>query len=120
MEFSTPYQIIVPLFCIVMISYAWNLVLRQKKTIWEGMLWGIFWLAIAYISVVPKSLQYVSTITGIRSNETAATVTSIGVLFFAVFYIVIRIEEVEQRMTRLIRDRALHDAGIEQKRNSQK
>ncbi len=108
----TPYQIVVPLFSFLMIVYAWNLVIRHKKTIWEGGLWTVFWFSIAYISLVPSSLQYLSSITGIKKNENAATITAIGVLFFVVFYMIIRLEEMEQRLTQVVRGRALKDAGI--------
>lgn len=108
----TPYQVAVPLFSLLMVLYAWNLVMRQKKTIWEGGLWTLFWAAIAYISLFPSSLQYLSSITGIKKNENAATITAIGVLFFIVFYIIIRLEEMEQRVTKVIRERSLADADI--------
>lgn len=108
----TPYQIIVPLFCIVMVLYAWNLVMRQKKSIWEGILWTVFWSSIAYISLVPSSLQFLSSLTGIKKNENAALITAIGVLFFIVFYMIMRIEELEQRLTKVVRGKALHDAGV--------
>lgn len=72
----------------------------------------MFWSAIAYISIEPSSLQYLSVITGIKKNENAATITAIGVLFFVVFYMIIRLEELEQRLTKIVRDRALADAGI--------
>jgi hypothetical protein len=108
----TPYQVVVPLFSLFVIAYAWNLVIRHKKTIWEGGLWTVFWSAIAYISLVPSSLQYLSVITGIKKNENAATITAIGVLFFVVFYMIIRLEELEQRLTKIVRERALSDAGV--------
>ncbi len=109
----TPYQIVVPLFGLLMIVYAWNLVTRQKKTIWEGILWTIFWTAIGYISLFPSSLQYLSTITGIKKNENAATITAIGVIFFILFYLIMRVEEMEQRVVKIVRNKALRDAGIE-------
>ena len=108
----TPYQIVVPLFSLLMVSYAWNLVIRQRKTTWEGALWTLFWAGIAYIALVPSSLQYLSNITGIKKNENAATITAIGVIFFIVFYLIIRIEELEQRLVKVIRERALKDADI--------
>jgi hypothetical protein len=113
MEFDyTPYQIVVPLFSFLMMMYAWNLVIRHKKTIWEGGLWTVFWSAIAYISLVPSSLQYLSVMTGIKKNENAATITAIGILSFVVFYMIIRLEELEQRLTKIVRDRALDNAGV--------
>lgn len=111
----TPYQVVVPLFSILVMLYAWNLVLRQKKTIWEGLLWTVFWSAIGYISIVPSSLQFLSSITGIKKNENAALITAIGVLFFIVFYMIMRIEELEQRLTKVVREKALKDAGISEK-----
>jgi hypothetical protein len=75
-----------------------------------------FWSAIAYISVVPSSLQFLSTVTGIKRNENAATITAIGVLFFVVFYMIMRIEELEQRVTKVVREKALKDAGIDLKK----
>ncbi len=111
MEF-TPYQVVVPLFGGLMIAYAWNLVLRQKKTVWEGVLWTVFWSSVAYISLVPSSLQTLSTLTGIKKNENAATITAIGVIFFILFYLIMRLEELEQRVVKVVRERALKDAGI--------
>jgi len=108
----TPYQIVVPLFCLMMVAYAWNLILRQKKTIWEGGLWTIFWVAIAYISLVPSSLQYLSAFTGIKKNENAATITAIGIVFFVLFYMIMRIEELQQRLNNIVREKALKDIGI--------
>ncbi len=114
----TPYQIVVPLFGFVMIVYAWNLVLRQKKTIWEGILWTIFWSSIGYISLYPSSLQALSALTGIKKNENAATITAIGVIFFILFYLIMRIEELEQRLVKLVRDKSLKDAGIGESPNN--
>lgn len=108
----TPYQIIVPVISLILVAYAWSLVMRQRKTIWEGILWTLFWGAIAYLSVFPGELRYLSELTGIKRNETAVTVTAIGALFFIVFYLVVRIEELSQRITKLIRDDALQNAGL--------
>lgn len=108
MEF-TPYQIIVPLFSTLMIAYAWNLVLKQKKTIWEGSLWTFFWLALAMVSIFPSTLKYLSDVTGFKDNENAAVFTAIGILFFSLFYLVLRLEELEQKMTRMVQEKALKD-----------
>lgn len=108
----TPYQIVVPLFSLLMVLYAWNLVWRHRKTIWEGALWTIFWSLVAYFAFAPSSLQYLSAITGIKKNENAALITAIGILFFTIFYLVIRIEELDQKLIKIVQDRALGDAGV--------
>jgi len=108
----TPYQIVAPLASVVAIAYAWSLMFRQKKTIWEASLWTIFWLAIALISLFPDLITYLTIITGVHDRENAVFITSIGILFFVVFYLVMRLEGLEQRQTRLIRKMAIRDARL--------
>lgn len=109
----TPYQIVVPLLSLVAIFYAWSLMMRKKKTVWEVILWTLFWGVIGVIAFRPNLLSYLTFITGIRDQESAVLVTAIGILFFIVFYLIIRIEELQQRQTRLVRSIALRRAGLE-------
>lgn len=109
----TPYQIIVPLASACLVYYAWNLWYRQKKTLWEAGLWTFFWGAVAVIAIEPSILSYITLVTGIKSQVNAVAVISIGILFFMVFYIVIRIEEMEQRVTRIVRQMALREANLQ-------
>lgn len=108
----TPYQIVVPVLAIIAISYAWNLVMRQKKTIWEALLWTLFWGALGAIAFSPGLLSYLTAFSGIKSQANAVLVTCIGILFFMVFYIVVRLEEMEQRQTRMVRALALKEAEL--------
>jgi len=117
MEF-TAYQIITPLAGFVAITYAWNLVFRQKKTIWEAILWTVFWGSIIAIAVYPESLDYLSKFTGIKDRENAVLVTTLAVVLFIVFYLIVRIEALEQRQTRVIRKLALKD--LDRKMNNDK
>lgn len=111
----TPYQIVVPALSFVAIFYAWTLARRRKKTVWEAVLWTLFWGAIAFIAFEPGIVSYLTVITGIKSQVNAILVTSIGILFFMIFYIIIKIEEMEQRQTKMIRDIALREAGLRTK-----
>lgn len=113
----TPYQIVAPLVALVALAYAWNLWCRQKKTFWEVVLWTLFWGSIALIAFYPGILTYLTAVTGIKDQVNAILVTSIGILFFMVFYLVVRLEDLEQRQVRLIREIALREAGLHQKKN---
>lgn len=105
----TPYQIVVPLVSLVALVYAWNLVLRQKKTVWEALLWTLFWGGIAALAFFPQMLSYLTLVTGIKSQVNAILVTAIGILFFMMFYVILRLEELQQRQTKMIRGMALKD-----------
>lgn len=108
----TAYQIVAPLAAIVAIVYAWNLVFRKKKTVLEASLWTVFWGAVAYIALYPSVLSYLSVATGIANAENAALVTFLGILFFLVFYLIVRLEELEQRHAKVVRELALREAGL--------
>ena len=111
----TPYQVVVPLFCFLMVLYAWNLVMRQKKTIWEAILWTLFWGAVASIALFPNLLTYLTIATGIKSQENAVVVTALCILSFLIFYIIVRLEELEQRQTRMVRALALRELSSHKK-----
>ncbi len=108
----TPYQIVAPVIAFIAVSYAWNLVMRQKKTVWEACFWTVFWAMIGGIAMFPSFLTYLSVVTGIQNRENAVIFTFLGVLFFMVFYMIIRIEELEQRHAKMVRDVALWEAGL--------
>ncbi|OGJ57762.1 hypothetical protein A3H22_02325 [Candidatus Peribacteria bacterium RIFCSPLOWO2_12_FULL_55_15] len=108
----TSYQIVAPLVSVVSLVYAWNLWYRQKKTLWEAALWTLFWASIALIAFYPDILTYLTAATGIKDQVNAILVTCIGILFFMVFYMIMRLEEMEQRQVRLIRAMALREAGL--------
>lgn len=103
------YQIITPLVSLFLIVYVWNLVPKQKKTIWEASLWTIFWLAVAAVAVFPNAIDYLTKITGIKNRENAVFISAIGVMFFVIFYLIMRLEEIERKQTKLIRSLALKD-----------
>ncbi|OIO53454.1 hypothetical protein AUJ46_05085 [Candidatus Peregrinibacteria bacterium CG1_02_54_53] len=112
----TPYQIIAPLISLFAILYVWSLVFKQKKTIWEGSLWTLFWMAIAVIALFPPVLDYLAFVMGFKDRQNALLITFLGVLSFIVFYLIVRLEELEQRQTKLTRSMALKDAGLDHKR----
>lgn len=108
----TSYQIVAPLVSLVALAYAWNLWHRQKKTFWEAVLWTLFWVSIAVIAFYPGILTYLTAVTGIKDQANAVLVTCIGLLFFMVFYMIMRLEEMERRQARLMREMALREAGF--------
>lgn len=116
----TAYQILTPLVSFVAIAYAWNLVLRQRKTIWEATLWTIFWGVIGAIAIFPDFIDFFTAVTGIERRENAVMVTFIGVFAFIIFYLIMRLEEMEQRQTRMIRKLALRDVSSKPRKGEEK
>ncbi len=108
----TPYRVIVPLLACFIVIYAWNHVLRGTKTIWEALLWTVFWGAIAVIVLFPSWISVLTTWTGIRDQANAVFAIAIGILLFVVFLIIVRLEKIEKRITDMVREQALENAGL--------
>ncbi len=108
----TPYRVVVPLMAFVMIVYAWNHVFRGTKTIWEALLWTLFWGGIIVIVLFPKWIGLLTAWTGIKGQANAVFAITIGILLFVVFHILIRLERMQKRMTDLVRHEALKEAGL--------
>lgn len=111
----TPYQIIAPILSLIAIAYAWSLMSRQRKTIWEAGLWTLFWGFIAVIALFPSIITYLSTVTGIKDQSNAVVFTFIGILLFMNFYMVMRMEELDRRHKKIVRVLALKDAGLDER-----
>jgi len=105
----TPYQILTPAASLIAILYAWSLVARKKKTVWEAAVWTFFWCGIGAIALFPDLLDTLRQVTGVQNRENAVFVTSIGILFFIVFYLVVRLEELDRRVARIVRKIAVKD-----------
>lgn len=112
----TPYQIVVPVLSLFAVLYAWSLFKRDRKTLWEVVLWALFWGAIAAIAMFPRLLTYLTIATGIRSQANAVIVTAIGVLTFLMFSVIVRLEGISQRYSKIMRVLALREADLEEKR----
>ncbi|MEK7137127.1 MAG: DUF2304 domain-containing protein, partial [Patescibacteria group bacterium] len=50
--------------------------------------------------------------TGIRDQANAVFAIAIGILLFVVFLIIVRLEKIEKRITDMVREQALENAGL--------
>ena len=111
----TPYRVVVPLIAFFMIVYAWNHVLRGTKTIWEAMLWTLFWGGVCIVVLFPNWISLLTTWTGIRDQANAVFAITLGIILFVVFHILVRIENLQKQIIDIVRHEGLEDAGLEDK-----
>lgn len=108
----TPYRVAVPIIAFFFIVYAWNHVMRGTKTVWEALLWTLFWSFVIVIVLFPSWIGLLTAWTGIKGQANAVFAIAIGVLIFIVFHILVRLEKLQKRITELVRHEALEDAGL--------
>ena len=108
----TPYRVVVPLLALLVIVYAWNHVFRGTKTIWEALLWTLFWGAVCAIVLFPSWIGFLTAWTGIKGQANAVFAIVLGILLFIIFHILVRLEKMQHRITLLAQHEALEDAGL--------
>ena len=114
MKFTfTPYRVVTPLIALFFIVYAWNHVRRGTKTIWEALLWTLFWGSVSVIVLFPSWIGYLTLWTGIKDQENAVFAIAIGVILFIVFHLVVRIEKLQKQLTDIVRKEALDDVNLQ-------
>jgi len=103
------FNIIVPLFALVMIAKAYSHFRRTEKSLREFITWIFIWGAIGYIGFNPDIVSRLSGFLGIKSGLNVIIFFSIIILFYIVFKLIIALEQTEMRITRLVRGMALKD-----------
>ena len=103
------YQIIVPLLCLLFILKAFSLFFRGRKTIRELLSWCVVWGSIAVIALFPELTNILAQKLGIKSNINAILFISVGVLFYALFRLMIAIDDVQYQTTLLVRRQAMRE-----------
>ncbi len=87
---------------------------RGKLTIAFLFLWILFWIAVGVVVMMPQTTNTLAHFVGVGRGVDVIMYVSILVLFYALFRMVVRIEEVEREITKLVRRLAID--SIEEKK----
>lgn len=105
------FQIIV----VVFVLFAWSRVLlrlRDRKiSMWEFGFWSILWIAVLVVLFMPALTQPIARLLNIGRGIDVVVYLSIVLLFYLVFRIYVKIEGVEQEITKVVREVSLKKGG---------
>ncbi|MBU0732182.1 DUF2304 family protein [Patescibacteria group bacterium] len=103
---------IIKFLIILFILFALSrLILRFKDGsvgIWGFLLWGALWIIIGIVTFLPQTTTVVASILGVGRGADVAVYISIILLFYAVFRLGIKQENIESQITELVRKDALN------------
>ncbi len=77
----------------------------------SAFLWSVFWLLVAFISLWPRTADFLAGRIGIESGRGVdlAVYVSIPFLYYAVFKIVAKLDRIERNQTKIIRHLAIKE-----------
>jgi len=113
-----PYQILIFLLCILLILRTFIFFINKKKTIREFIVSVCVWGTIASIGLFPNITVELANIIGFELGINFLLVTSVIILFYFVFSQMLKIDKMENSITKLIRQQALQKLKNELEKKS--
>ena len=102
-------QVILLIFVLFVVSRTF-LKLREKKLAIKWFLvWLFFWAAVAIVILRPNTASRLATLVGVTRGVDLVLYISILALFYITFRILVKIEHIEQEITKVVREIALRD-----------
>lgn len=80
------------------------------------LIWFVFWLAVAFVVVLPKTTDYLARFVGLRTATgiDLMVYVSIVVIFYIVYRLLVKIDRLERHITAITRHIALEKKKEEQ------
>ncbi len=106
MEISV-LQVVVVVFALFAWSRAMLRLKDRKISVGEFIFWSIIWIAVIVTSLLPQTANAASRFFGISRPIDLAVYISILLLFYLVFRIYVKQDQLEQEITKLVREIAV-------------
>jgi len=109
---------IIKVFVVFFVIFAiWRTLLRLKKQelrIGEVIVWVVFWLAVAVVAITPQTTDIIAQFVGVSRGIDLLVYISVVVLFFLIFKLIVKLEKIEQSLTKVVRHLSLKDSDEEE------
>ncbi len=106
-------QILLILFALFAITRAIRQFRQGALTIAWLIVWVVFWLLVGGVTVAPQTTDILARIAGVGRGADFVFYVSIAALFYLVFRLFVKIEDVEREITRLVRKLAMEEGKEE-------
>lgn len=106
------YQLLVPLFALLMMAKAISRFLRHVMTGRELAVWVTIWVGISLVALFPDTaISWFAYVTGIKSGINALIFFALVMLLWGFLRVYVMLEDHERQLTELVRKIALE--GVE-------
>ena len=105
----TMIQILIIAFVLFAVVRAFMQFRQGRLPLGWLIFWMLFWITAGVVAVLPQTTQIAARFVGVGRGADLVIYASLIVLFYLVFRLFIKIEDVEREITRLVRKLALED-----------
>lgn len=102
---------LIQIFIIVFALFALSRVIFRYKndgiTLFELVLWMLFWGLAIVVAIIPDTTNLVATIVGVGRGADLVVYSSLIILFYVVFKLLTRVYRLERDITKIVQNIAL-------------
>ncbi|MBU0981388.1 DUF2304 family protein [Patescibacteria group bacterium] len=95
------------------VLFAWSRVFLRYRddtlSLWGLLFWSLIWIAVLVVLFLPHMTDLIAERLGIGRGVDVFIYSSIVVLFYLVYRVYVKIESIEQEITKVVREESLHD-----------
>lgn len=106
----TIIQILLIIFALFALSRVITQFRKNKITLTEFIIWDIIWLVVIVVALMPAITSFFANIVGIKRGVDFLIYIGMTLLFYLVFRIYVKIENMEQNITKIVREAAIKGA----------
>ncbi|MBI5794306.1 DUF2304 family protein [Candidatus Uhrbacteria bacterium] len=111
----TLIQILIVVFALFALSRTvWQFKRGTLTFVWL-LFWLVFWLCVGLVAVLPQTADMVARVVGVGRGADVVIYVSLIALFYLIFRVYVKIEQVEREVTGLVRKLALDEQDEGQK-----
>ncbi|MDP2750655.1 MAG: DUF2304 family protein [Nanoarchaeota archaeon] len=109
------FQILAILFAVFALSRVFLRFRDGEVSVKELAFWIIIWIGVIFVAVVPSITFTISNALGIERGVDLVIYVSIIVLFYLIFRVLVKLEMLEQEITKVVRKDAIEKGGKKKK-----
>jgi len=100
--------ILVVFIIFVLIKTVWRFI-KKEIAAKEFFGWLVFWLLVGVAVVLPQTTDLLAAQVGVSRGADLLVYISVLVLFYVVFRILVRLEKIDEEITKVVREISLSD-----------
>lgn len=103
------FQIVLVAFALVACFKTWKQYLARQVSKYWFLVFGIFWLVVATVAIVPQTTDIVAKYVGIGRGADMLVYIGVVALFYWTYRLMLKQQELSAEMTELVRKLAIHN-----------
>ena len=96
--------IVIALFSLLMVLIRFR---KKQISLREFSLWGVFWIILGVFILYPWLMSRLATLVGVGRGVDVIVYLGLILLFYLVFKINVKMERIEQDITKIVKEEAL-------------